>query len=607
MGTVYEALDMRFDNQVALKETHFTEEALRKQFEREARLLNRLRHPAIARVIDHFTEGEGQYLVMDYIEGEDLWEMQQKRSGAFPIDDVLQWTDQLLDALDYLHSQEPPVIHRDIKPQNLKVTGRNQIILLDFGLAKGFAGQISRVTTSGSIFGYTPNYAPLEQIHGTGTDARSDLYSLAATHYHLLTGKVPPDALSRAMALTSEQSDPLRPANEVNPKVSAEVAEVIQRAMATNPAKRPASAAEMRKALQHAHKPQVPTNKAAQPEDLPSTIILLAPIRAAQEVNERDLPPIIAKTEAARKNQEPSSTVASPTVISSTQATHKSLIESVTDIEKQESISLQPARKSRRTFWLTAGSVVLLSVLVTVLIIAISDKSDAGGGKSSSATINRGKVTSINNNEPAPAPNSNAVEISREPEQYSVAISIANIKKGRITLEVTRNGPDIKIFVFDPKWMFFLRTKGKRYIYSGISEGSAEVTKEPAFFDAPPELTPSRIINQLNSEGGYELLGEERFRGRGAFKYRSLKMVDGQEKESFTYIDKETGLPLQIEKYSGIGNEVLIEFSNIKTEIIPSYIDLDRNSIKLKPEQVRGEIEELQIIIDSIMERGVTP
>ena len=249
MGTVYEAIDLRFSSQVALKETHFTEEALRKQFEREAHLLYKMRHPAIARVIDHFTENDGQFLVMDYVEGEDLWEMLERQHGAFPVEVVSKWADQLLDALEYLHTQEPPIIHRDIKPQNLKLTARNQIILLDFGLAKGFAGQISRVTTSGSIFGYTPNYAPLEQIHGTGTDARSDIYSLAATLYHLLTGKVPPDALSRAMALTNEQPEPLRPAHEVNPNVPGEVASVLQKAMAQSANKRYASAVEMRQAL----------------------------------------------------------------------------------------------------------------------------------------------------------------------------------------------------------------------------------------------------------------------------------------------------------------------------------------------------------------------
>jgi serine/threonine protein kinase len=249
MGAVYEAVDERLDTTVALKETLFADERLRKQFEREARLLARLHHPALPRVSDHFSEGDGQFLVMQYIAGEDLAEMLTSRQGPFPPDQVLTWADQLLDALDYLHTQEPQIVHRDIKPQNLKLTSRGQIILLDFGLAKGQAGELSRVTTSASIFGYTPNYAPLEQIQGLGTDARSDIYSLGSTVYHLLTGIKPPDALSRAAAFVNGQTDPLQHASEANKAVSPEVGEVLQRAMSQNREQRFRSAAEMRKAL----------------------------------------------------------------------------------------------------------------------------------------------------------------------------------------------------------------------------------------------------------------------------------------------------------------------------------------------------------------------
>src|SRR5499426_660885 len=234
MGAVYEALDQRLDTVVALKETFFAEERLRKQFEREARILARLHHPALPRVSDHFSEGDGQFLVMQYIPGDDLAEMMTRKRAPFPADQVLTWADQLLDALDYLHTQDPQIVHRDIKPQNLKLTSRGQIILLDFGLAKGQAGEISRVTTAASIFGYTPNYAPLEQIQGLGTDSRSDLYSLAATLYHLMTGVKPPDALTRAAALVNSQADPLQPANEANQLVAPEISDVLLKAMAQN-------------------------------------------------------------------------------------------------------------------------------------------------------------------------------------------------------------------------------------------------------------------------------------------------------------------------------------------------------------------------------------
>jgi hypothetical protein len=249
MGAVYEAVDQRLDTTVALKETLFSDERLRKQFEREARLLARLHHPALPRVSDHFSEGDGQFLVMQYIPGDDLSEMMTRKRGPFPADQVLTWADQLLDALDYLHTQDPQIVHRDIKPQNLKLTSRGQIILLDFGLAKGQAGDISRVTTAASIFGYTPNYAPLEQIQALGTDSRSDLYSLGATLYHLMTGVKPPDALTRAAALVNGQPDPLAPASIANPAIAPEIDSVLARAMAQNREQRYATAADMRRAL----------------------------------------------------------------------------------------------------------------------------------------------------------------------------------------------------------------------------------------------------------------------------------------------------------------------------------------------------------------------
>ncbi len=261
MGAVYEAIDQRLDTTVALKETLFADERLRKQFEREARLLARLHHPALPRVSDHFSEADGQFLVMQFIPGDDLSEMMTRKRAPFPANQVLTWADQLLDALDYLHTQDPQIVHRDIKPQNLKLTSRGQIILLDFGLAKGQAGEISRVTTTASIFGYTPNYAPLEQIQGLGTDTRSDLYSLGATLYHLMTGVKPPDALTRAAAIVNGQPDPLLKPSEANGSVARELDQVLMKAMAQNREQRYATAADMRSALHGAEQESTVVNR----------------------------------------------------------------------------------------------------------------------------------------------------------------------------------------------------------------------------------------------------------------------------------------------------------------------------------------------------------
>lgn len=251
MGAVYQATDRKFGNAVALKETFYNDLQLRKAFSHEARLLNRLRHAALPVVTDYFAIGERQFLVMQYIPGKDLEQLLADRKtqgqGVFMASQVLRWADQLLDALEYLHSQKPPIIHRDIKPQNLKLTPRGEVILLDFGLAKGIVTHQSQV--SQSIRGYTPNYASLEQIRGTGTDARSDIYSIGATMYHLLTGEMPQDALTRIAAILMSQPDPLKLIASMNPEVPAAIAQVIEKAMAPHPDQRYSSAAAMRQAL----------------------------------------------------------------------------------------------------------------------------------------------------------------------------------------------------------------------------------------------------------------------------------------------------------------------------------------------------------------------
>ncbi len=245
MGAVYLATDSRFNSTVAIKETLIADENFKKALGREARLLNSLKHVALPKVSDHFIEDKGQYIVMEYITGEDLYELMERSGSAFPIEDIHVWAEQLLDALEYLHNQENPIIHRDIKPQNLKLTPQGQIILLDFGLAKGNPTDANHKTAANSIFGYSRHYASLEQIQGTGTDPRSDLYSLAATLYHLATGKPPADALTRVMNVMNEEPDPLQPANFVHEQVDEQFAAALEKCMSLNANLRPQSVAEM--------------------------------------------------------------------------------------------------------------------------------------------------------------------------------------------------------------------------------------------------------------------------------------------------------------------------------------------------------------------------
>ncbi len=254
MGEVYLSVDQRLGSAVALKRTFYTDDnTLAAAFEREARILARLRHPVLPKVIDHFVENGDQFLVMEHISGDDIAKRLELANKPFPLSWVMFWADQLLDALSYLHSHEPPIIHRDIKPQNLKLTDENHIVLLDFGLSKDFDTKAtSNPLNSASVAGYSPHFASMEQIRGTGTDARSDLYSLAATLYQLMTNSIPVDALSRADALLGNALDPIKPLNELNPEISPAISEVILKAVSVRQDDRYSTAGEMQKALRRA-------------------------------------------------------------------------------------------------------------------------------------------------------------------------------------------------------------------------------------------------------------------------------------------------------------------------------------------------------------------
>jgi serine/threonine protein kinase len=256
MGSIYRAEDLRLQGRLcALKEVQpdpsgdpTAQAQAQAQFYREASVLARLDHPSLPKVSDYFSEGVRDYLVMDFVPGQDLKQiLDEARRAERQLEErqVLGWAAQLCDGLEYLHQQNPPVLHRDIKPANIKLTPGGVIKLVDFGLVKILAEDDSRTVTILQGRG-TARYTPLEQYGGdTGhTDARSDLYALGATLYHLLTGEAPPEAKQRFL-----NPDALRLPRQINPAISPRTERAILWAMEMHPDRRPANVAELRQVL----------------------------------------------------------------------------------------------------------------------------------------------------------------------------------------------------------------------------------------------------------------------------------------------------------------------------------------------------------------------
>ena len=241
MGSVYHAVDENLGVDVAVKENLFTTDEYARQFRLEAVILANLRHPNLPRVTDHFVIGdEGQYLVMDYIEGEDL-RQRMERTGNITEDEAILIGAAICDALTYLHTRKPAILHRDLKPGNVKITPDGHIFLVDFGLAKVLHG--SQATTTGAR-AMTPGYSPPEQYGTARTDLRTDIYSLGATLYAALSGIIPEDGLARAMDNTQ-----LTPLRKRNGKVTRRFAATIEKAMSVDPADRYQTAEDFKHAL----------------------------------------------------------------------------------------------------------------------------------------------------------------------------------------------------------------------------------------------------------------------------------------------------------------------------------------------------------------------
>ncbi|MBK7450804.1 MAG: serine/threonine protein kinase [Anaerolineales bacterium] len=254
-GNIYLAEDIRLQGRLcALKEVEHNQvlpsEVLtqaRDQFFREASVLARLDHPNLPKVSDFFSEGPRDYLVMDYIPGKDLRQIMQdaRRSNTFLSEkEVLNWATQIAEALSYLHHQDPPIVHRDIKLSNIKLMPSGLVKLVDFGLVKIMApGEVTITVIQGQG---TALYTPLEQYGGddTHTDAKADIFSFGATLYHLLTNEPPAEARKRFL-----NSRNLTPPIDINPRLSQHVERAVLWAMSLHPDDRPADVLIFRDAL----------------------------------------------------------------------------------------------------------------------------------------------------------------------------------------------------------------------------------------------------------------------------------------------------------------------------------------------------------------------
>lgn len=275
MGAIYRARDENLGVSIAVKENLFLTDEYARQFRNEANILASLRHPTLPRVRDYFTvSGQGQYLVMDYIDGEDL-RTRIDREKRLPENEVIMIGIKICEALAYMHERQPAVVHRDLKPGNIRITPDGDVVLVDFGLAKEMHDD--QVTTTGAR-AMTPGYSPPEQYGSARTDARTDIYSLGATLYAALTGVIPEDGLSRATG-----KNELTSLRVFAPKIDRRLSSAIEKAMAVEPEDRFQTADEFRTALVEAGDLSLASRK--------SPTITPAPVSAIDEPGSPQIPP----------------------------------------------------------------------------------------------------------------------------------------------------------------------------------------------------------------------------------------------------------------------------------------------------------------------------
>ena len=317
-GAVYKAWDTRLNRAVAVKENLQSGADSQRQFIREAQVLADLNHPNLPRVIDYFSiPGKAQYLVMDFVEGDDL-HSQVERQRSVELQQVLAWTAQVCDALEYLHNHEPPLFHRDIKPANIRINSKGRAMLVDFGLVKAYNPSMKTTVGARAV---SPGYAPPEQYGMGSTDERSDIYALGATLYYLLTCNNPPESVQR---LTGKSTPAI---HQFNSQVPGYVVLAVERAMALDPAQRFQRAAEFKTALQPPAPPAVVqvAHQPAAAELYPATRVAPAPVSvaippAAAPGSTQVVPPVGELRPADRGAVPPAAAPGSTQVVSPVQA-----------------------------------------------------------------------------------------------------------------------------------------------------------------------------------------------------------------------------------------------------------------------------------------------